>query len=150
MIFLINRFTLKDQWFDSHRLPKSNRYEVENIDLKWKKIGPHLKMFMQNGQKSCHKTPKFSSGLIYLFYICKISKVFFLPWKNESNPRTFVFWKVSFIRFWRFLSQNLSFIKFSFSLKWIKIKSNRVFSISFQNEHEVTLRVILFLLLTKL
>ena len=24
MIFLINRFTLKDQWFDSHRLPKSN------------------------------------------------------------------------------------------------------------------------------
>ncbi len=25
MIFLINRFTLKDQWFDSHKLTKSNK-----------------------------------------------------------------------------------------------------------------------------
>jgi hypothetical protein len=33
VIFLINRFTLKDQWFDSHRLPKSNMAPRGNLNF---------------------------------------------------------------------------------------------------------------------
>ena len=32
MIFLINRFSLKDQWFDSHRLTKSNMAPRGNLN----------------------------------------------------------------------------------------------------------------------
>ncbi len=38
MIFLINRFSLKDQWFDSHRLTKSN----SSIIIFWSKNGRYI------------------------------------------------------------------------------------------------------------
>ena len=44
MIFLINRFSLKDQWFDSHRLTKSNMAPRGNLFL-WMYIQPKNKLW---------------------------------------------------------------------------------------------------------